>query len=133
MQLKITYLIAAIDRNRPVTDLKYLNILLDENQQLPKVEKISSNFSDESYKSSINSLKEMISAGDFFQANLTRKFFGKFNKKVSQNQNFKLFTELTKRSPANYSAFMRFDDNFIISSIVITVLKILIVYFILST
>ena len=28
--LKITYLIAAIDRNRPVTDLKYLNILLDE-------------------------------------------------------------------------------------------------------
>lgn len=35
MQLKITYLIAAIDRNRPVTDLKYLNILLDENQQVP--------------------------------------------------------------------------------------------------
>ena len=90
--------------------------ILDENQQLPIVEKISSNFSDESYKFSINSLKEMISAGDFFQANLTRKFFGKFNKKVSQNQNFKLFTELTKRSPANYSAFMRFDDNFIISS-----------------
>jgi para-aminobenzoate synthetase component 1 len=106
----------AIYNNKIFLDKLLEYKILDENQQLPIVEKISSNFSDESYKFSINSLKEMISAGDFFQANLTRKFFGKFNKKVSQNQNFKLFTELTKRSPANYSAFMRFDDNFIISS-----------------
>ena len=106
----------AIYNNKIFLDKLLEYKILDENQQLPIVEKISSNFSDESYKSSINSLKEMISAGDFFQANLTRKFFGKFNKKVSQNENFKLFTELTKRSPANYSAFMRFDDNFIISS-----------------
>jgi len=106
----------AIYNNKIFLDKLLEYKILDENQQLPIVEKISSNFSDESYKSSINSLKEMISAGDFFQANLTRKFFGKFYKKVSQNENFKLFTELTKRSPANYSAFMRFDDNFIISS-----------------
>jgi len=90
--------------------------LLDENYQLPIVKKISTNFSDESYKSTINLLKKMIMAGDFFQANLTRKFFGKFQKKVSQNENFELFLELTEHSPANYSAFIRFNDNFIISS-----------------
>jgi len=90
--------------------------LLDESYQLPIVKKISTNFNDESYKSTINLLKKMIMAGDFFQANLTRKFFGKFQKKVSQNENFKLFLELTEQSPANYSAFIRFNDNFIISS-----------------
>jgi para-aminobenzoate synthetase component 1 len=90
--------------------------LLDENCQLPVVKKVSTNFSDKSYKSTINLLKKMIMAGDFFQANLTRKFFGNFQKKVSQNENFELFLELTEQSPANYSAFIRFDENFIISS-----------------
>ena len=89
---------------------------LDINYKLPIVKEISSNFNDESYKNSINSLKKMIMAGDFFQANLTRKFFGKFQKKTSANENFELFLELTKQSHANYSAFIRFDDNFIISS-----------------
>jgi para-aminobenzoate synthetase component 1 len=89
---------------------------LEINYQLPIVKEVASNFSDKSYKIAINSLKKMIMAGDFFQANLTRKFFGKFQKKLSQNDNFKLFLELTKQSPANYSAFIKFDDNFIISS-----------------
>ena len=108
--------LVALHRNKFFLDKLLEYKFLVEKHQLPIVEKIASNFSDKSYKFSINSLREMISAGDFFQANLTRKFFGKFQKKVSQNENFQLFIELTKQSPANYSAFMRFDDNFIISS-----------------
>jgi para-aminobenzoate synthetase component I len=108
--------LTAIYKNKLFLDKLLEYKLLDENHQLPIVKKISTNFSDESYKSTINSLKNMIMAGDFFQANLTRKFFGKFQKKLSQNENFKLFLELTKQSPANYSAFIRFNDNFIISS-----------------
>jgi para-aminobenzoate synthetase component 1 len=95
-----------------LNEYKFLEI----NYQLPTVKEVASNFSDKSYKIAINSLKKMIMAGDFFQANLTRKFFGKFQKNLSQDDNFKLFLELTKQSPANYSAFIKFDDNFIISS-----------------
>lgn len=108
--------LTAIYKNKFFLDKLLEYKLLNENHQLPIVKKISTNFSDESYKSTINLLKKMIMAGDFFQANLTRKFFGKFQKKVSQNENFKLFLELTEQSPANYSAFIRFNDNFIISS-----------------
>jgi len=108
--------LTAIYKNKFFLDKLLEYRLLDESYQLPIVKKISTNFNDESYKSTINLLKKMIMAGDFFQANLTRKFFGKFQKKVSQNENFKLFLELTEQSPANYSAFIRFNDNFIISS-----------------
>jgi para-aminobenzoate synthetase component 1 len=108
--------LTAIYKNKFFLDKLLEYKLLDESYQLPLVKKISTNFNDESYKSTINLLKKMIMAGDFFQANLTRKFFGKFQKKVSQNENFKLFLELTEQSPANYSAFIRFNDNFIISS-----------------
>lgn len=108
--------ITAIFNNKIFLE-KFLNYkFLNIKYQTPIVKEISSNFNDESYKSAINSLKEMIMAGDFFQANLTRKFFGKFQKNLSQDDNFKLFLELTKQSPANYSAFIKFDDNFIISS-----------------
>ncbi len=108
--------LTAIYKNKFFLDKLLEYKLLDENYQLPVIKKVSTNFSDKSYKSTINLLKKMIMAGDFFQANLTRKFFGNFPKKVSQNENFELFLELTKQSPANYSAFIRFDDNFIISS-----------------
>jgi para-aminobenzoate synthetase component 1 len=108
--------LTAIYKNKFFLDklLKYKP--LDENYQLPLVKKVSTNFSDKSYKSTINLLQKMIMAGDFFQANLTRKFFGNFQKETSQNEIFKLFLELTEKSPANYSAFIRFDDNFVISS-----------------
>ena len=108
--------LSAIYKNKFFLDkfLKYK--ILSKNTQSPIVKKISTNFSDKSYKSTINLLKKMIMAGDFFQANLTRKFFGKFQQQPSPIENFQLFLSLTKKSPANYSSFLRFDDNFIISS-----------------
>lgn len=89
--------------------------LLNKNSDL-LIKNISSNFSDLSYKASIDKIKKMISAGDFFQANLTRKFFGKFDKNPNQIDCFNLFCKLMKESPANYSSFVNFDGNFIISS-----------------
>ena len=94
--------------------LKYK--FINQIYQSPIIKKVSTNFSDNSYKLAINAIKKMILAGDFFQANLTRKFYGNFQHQTSQNQNFKLFIELTKQSPANYSSFVRFNDNFLISS-----------------
>ncbi len=80
------------------------------------VQKIKSNFTDKTYLSAIRSIQKMIARGDFYQTNLTRKFFGKFSKKQTPQTAFQLFADLTKISPANYSAFLQLDKNFIISS-----------------
>ena len=81
-----------------------------------EVEKFSSNFSNKSYLAAIADIKKMISRGDFYQTNLTRKFFGKFKKTPSPQENFQTFCELTRLSPANYSAFLKLDKNYVISS-----------------
>ena len=80
------------------------------------VKNLTSNFTDKSYLTAITDIKKMIARGDFYQTNLTRKFFGKFSKKQNQIAAFELFAKLTKLSPANYSSFLKLDKNFIISS-----------------
>lgn len=82
----------------------------------PTIASFSSNFTDDSYLDAITEIKQMIAAGDFYQTNLTRKFFGEFTKKTNHQENFQLFFELTKLSPANYSSFLKLDENYIISS-----------------
>lgn len=78
---------------------------------------LKSNFSDEKYLAEITKIKKMIAEGDFYQANLTRKFFGKLdikNKKPAAY--FSLFSKLNKISPANYSAFLSLKGNYVISA-----------------
>ncbi|MBL6664505.1 MAG: anthranilate synthase component I family protein [Rickettsiales bacterium] len=84
--------------------------------QKTKVTEINSNFRDETYLETIKQIKEKIANGEFYQTNLTRKFYGKFQEALSQQDNFNLFHELTTLSPANYSSFLKIDDNYIISS-----------------
>ncbi len=81
-----------------------------------KVSFFNSNFTDKSYLAAISAIKKQIADGDFYQTNLTRKFFGKFEKKLSHQKNFQLFSDLTKLSPANYSSFLKLDENYVISS-----------------
>lgn len=76
---------------------------------------IASNFTDEQYLQTIDDIKQMIARGDFYQVNLTRKFYGEFNLE-NQNDFFELFTRLSAASPANYSAFLKLKENYIISS-----------------
>lgn len=80
-----------------------------------KIANLASNFSDDEYLRAIEEIREMILRGDFYQTNLTRKFFGDINLN-SQQDFFKLFTKLCQISPANYSSFLKLRDNFIISS-----------------
>ncbi len=82
----------------------------------PEISSFNSNFTNQSYLTAITDIKKMIAAGDFYQTNLTRKFFGTFTKKPTAQENFQLFTNLTKLSPANYSAFLKLDNNYVISS-----------------
>jgi aminodeoxychorismate synthase component I len=94
--------------------LKYKALKPIKNQL--KVKNFDSNFSNESYLQAISDIKKMIAKGDFYQTNLTRKFFGEITKKQNQRQNFQTFLNLNKLSAANYSAFLKLDDSYVISS-----------------
>ena len=80
-----------------------------------QITNFASNFSDNKYLQAIADIREMIARGDFYQSNLTRKFFGNINLD-NQRDFFELFTNLNNTSPANYSSFIKLRDNFIISS-----------------
>ena len=77
---------------------------------------LKSNFSDETYLEEISDIKKMISEGNFYQTNLTRKFFGKLNIDKKSSSYFSLFSRLCKISPANYAAFLSLKKNYIISA-----------------
>lgn len=79
-----------------------------------KIHKLSSNFSKKEYLQKVKSIQKDIQDGKIYQANLTRKFFGKFTKKPKNP--FDIFLKLNSASPANYSAFLKLNNNFIISS-----------------
>lgn len=103
-------------RNRKLLEeiLGYKN--QNNNFKLPKIDNINSNFTDEEYLLNIQKIQEMIARGDLYQANLTRKFYGKFQQKLDGIQNFNLFQKLATISPSNYCAFANFDGKFILSS-----------------
>lgn len=79
-----------------------------------KIQNLSSNFTKKQYFQKVESIRKHIENGDIYQANLTRKFFGRFTKKPKNP--FDIFLKLNEVSPANYSAFMRLGDAQIISS-----------------
>ncbi len=81
-----------------------------------KSREFQSNFSDETYLEEISDIKKMISEGNFYQTNLTRKFFGKLNIDKKSSSYFSLFSRLCKISPANYAAFLSLKKNYIISA-----------------
>jgi para-aminobenzoate synthetase component 1 len=80
---------------------------------IPSVINISSNMTRDEYLKKAEHVIECIHAGDLYQANLTRKFYGEF---TQQPDYFQLFKKLCSASPAPYSVFMRMDDIYILSS-----------------
>ena len=103
------------------SDYKYLDEVLKyknkSNDNLGfKIKNFFSNFTNDIYLKKILDIKKMIENGDFFQMNLTRKFYGNFTKNNNQQQNFKLFENLVKSNPSNYSSFLKLDKNYVISS-----------------
>lgn len=74
---------------------------------------LRSNFSRDSYETCIARTLENIQAGEFYQANITRKFYGDFQQEPN---GFALFTALCAASPAPYSAYIRQGDSSILSA-----------------
>ena len=80
---------------------------------LPRVAHLSSNMNKEEYLQKALATMEAIREGDFYQANLTRKFFGQFESVPDPSS---LFLGLVKASPAPYSAYLQFGDLHVLSS-----------------
>lgn len=83
------------------------------NYQKPKIAYIKSNMSKMEYLQKVKKIQDYISAGDIYQANLTRKFYGEFESEVKP---FEIFSRLNEISPAPYSAYIKIDDLHIISA-----------------
>jgi para-aminobenzoate synthetase component 1 len=76
------------------------------------VKNIQSNFTKEEYLKKVKTIKEKIKAGEIYQANLTRKFFGE----IEYDDAYDIFLKLNEKSPANYSSFLKLGKKYIISS-----------------
>lgn len=77
------------------------------------ISSLTSNFTRTTYESVIAETVEHIHAGNFYQANITRKFFGQF---ATAPDSWQIFMRLSKASPAPYSAYIRRGSTAILSS-----------------
>ncbi len=80
---------------------------------LPDTVSLTSNMAKAEYLEKAEHIIRRIHAGDLYQANLTRKFFGSF---AAPPDSFQVFRRLCEVSPAPYSAYIRMGDTSIVSS-----------------
>lgn len=78
-----------------------------------EVEHVASNMSRARYETIIHDTVQAIEAGDFYQANITRKFYGSFS---TAPDSLALFRALCAASPAPYSAYLRHGTTAILSA-----------------
>lgn len=79
----------------------------------PKVNTLTSNMTTAHYLSIVRDTIERIHAGDFYQANITRKFYGEFEDAPNP---IALFQQLCAISPSPFSALLKLGDTWILSS-----------------
>ncbi len=77
------------------------------------VNKLTSIMTKDEYLSLVAKTREAIVRGDFYQANITRKFMGEFS---AEPDALSLFQALCDASPAAYSACIKTDNASILSS-----------------
>lgn len=79
----------------------------------PNITTLTSNMSRSAYLDKVKATIEHIHAGDFYQANITRKFMATWQ---SAPDSIALFARLCNVSPAPYSAYIRHGGDTILSS-----------------
>ncbi len=91
-------------------------VLLNQTQNLNAgligESKISSNFSSESYIETVKKIQELIRNGDTYQTNLTQQIRAELPENLNPQ---KIFWNLRKSHPAPFSAFIKRNDDFVIS------------------
>ncbi len=91
------------------------SLLNSSNFEIPEISgesKIISNFSRESYISNVGKIQEFIKRGDTYQTNLTQQIRARLPENLSAQQ---IFWKLRKSHPAPFAAFIKRDDDFVVS------------------
>ncbi|HLM61661.1 MAG TPA: anthranilate synthase component I family protein [Pyrinomonadaceae bacterium] len=84
---------------------------IDENFE-NKNTSIASNFARESYILTIEKIQELIRRGDTYQTNLTQQFHAKLPENLTAQ---KIFWRLRKSHPAPFAAFLKRNDDYVVS------------------
>ncbi len=74
--------------------------------------KISSNFTRESYLQTIEKIQDLIRRGDTYQTNLTQRLRARLPENLTAQ---KIFWRLRKSHPAPFAAFLKRNDDFVVS------------------
>lgn len=85
----------------------------DRDYKLPEIMNFRSNMTREDYLDYVRTILAHIKAGDLYQANLTRKYFGKTDYPIDP---INLHDALHRASPAPYSAVLKYEDFSVVSS-----------------
>ncbi len=86
----------------------------DESSEISQNEKsiISSNFTKTEYLKTIEKIQEKIRRGDTYQTNMTQQFRAKLPQSLAPEQ---IFFSLRKNNPAPFAAFIKRENDFVIS------------------
>lgn len=79
----------------------------------PALRSIASNFTRAEYEAAVERTIECIRRGEFYQANITRKFYGQF---AAAPDSWEMFCRLSVASPAPYSTYLCHEGQAILSS-----------------
>lgn len=79
----------------------------------PAVTALASAMSTPAYREKVEALRAAIAEGEVYQANLTRKFYGRFDHAPG---GFALFRRMMAIAPSPYAAFVRYGDLSILSA-----------------
>lgn len=90
------------------------NIKTEDFEGCIDIKDIKSSMTNVQYAEKFNYIKEAIARGDIYQANLTRKFYGKYSK--NEHSNLGLLAKLIKLNPSVYAAYFKFKDLEIVSN-----------------
>lgn len=108
-----------------------LGIAVTQNELSVRAVSLQSNFTRARYQQCITDTIERIHSGDFYQANITRKFWGKLLRSLADDHlessdpnnigdheipYFLLFAKLCELSPSPYSAYIRHGRTAVLSS-----------------
>ena len=95
--------------------LKQFSDLIKETSQVkveePVIGKLASNFSRNGYIKSVERIKEYISEGDIYQANLSQRFSAPFS-----GSPYLLYKRFRDENPVSFGAFLAYDNFSIISN-----------------
>ncbi|MBE9503034.1 MAG: aminodeoxychorismate synthase component I [Proteobacteria bacterium] len=93
----------------------YFKEILSKKAEMEEVEpvvgELSSNFSRSNYFEAVGKIKDYISEGDIYQANLSQRFSAIF-----KGSDYLLYGKFKKANPVSFGAYLRYDDFSVISN-----------------